>query len=136
MSLFKNSQFDAGIYKHLISNRDGILGSSVVRNSSSSLDGQKAYDSVPFKSIIQALKRIKVPEIFIKNVIKILQRNVYSETPAGKTNILNAQRGLPQGDPMSPILWNIFYDELLLQQVRFIKCITKSFLILNQWQLH
>jgi len=84
-----------------------------------SLDVQKAYDLVPFKSIIQALKRIKVPEIFIKNVIKILQRNVFIETPAGTTNILNAQRGLPQGDPMSPILWNIFYDELLIKLQEF-----------------
>jgi ribonuclease HI len=78
-----------------------------------SLDVQKAYDSVPFQSIEQSLKRIKVPTQFINQVRKILTRKVFIESPAGRTNIFSAERGLPQGDPMSPILWNIFYDELL-----------------------
>jgi hypothetical protein len=77
-----------------------------------SLDFQKAYDSVPFASIQQSLKRIKVPNSFINNILKILNRNVFIESPADRTNIFKAQRGLPQGDTMSPILWNIFYDSL------------------------
>ena len=80
-----------------------------------SLDVQKAYESAPFLSIEQALKRIKVPENFINHVLKILNRNVFIESPAGRTNTFKAKRGLPQGDPMSPILWNIFYDSLLVK---------------------
>ena len=73
---------------------------------------QKAYDSVPFNSIINSLRRIKIPDTFIRQVQKIISRTVFIESPAGKTNLIKAERGLPQGDPISPILWNIFLMKL------------------------
>jgi hypothetical protein len=82
---------------------------------SATLDVQKAYDTVPFESIILSLKRLHIPDNFIHQIHKIIQRNVVIETPLGSTETIHAERGLPQGDPISPILWNIFYDPLLIE---------------------
>ena len=75
---------------------------------SATLDVAKAYDSVPFNSIFQSLKRLKIPDSFIDQVKKLLERSVCIETPIGTTRIIHVEKGLPQADPMSPILWHFF----------------------------
>ena len=81
---------------------------------SATLDVAEAYDSVPFDSIFQSLTRIKIPNSFTHQVRKLLNRTIRVVTPIGITRTIKVDRGLPQGDPMSPIPWNIFYDALLV----------------------
>ena len=78
------------------------------------LDIQKAYDSVPLIAIELSLRRLAIPEQFI-NIIKCLHNNrtLQISTPYGLGPEFTPSVGLPQGDKISCILWNIFYDPLL-----------------------
>ena len=80
------------------------------------LDIEKAYDTVPLSALILGLKRIGASDHLI-NIIKMLQndRQIQVLTAYGPTDIITPERGLPQGDKISPILWNIFYDALLVR---------------------
>lgn len=80
------------------------------------LDIQKAYNKIPKEAMIESLKRIRVPNTFIGWIRALLtQRKLYIETPYGQTETFKSTRGLPQGGTISPILWSIFYNPLLIQ---------------------
>jgi hypothetical protein len=78
------------------------------------LDIQKAYDTVPNEALRLCLKRIAVQTKII-NLIICMQssRSIHINTPYGPTTPFTPERGLPQGDVISCLLWNIFYDTLL-----------------------
>ena len=78
------------------------------------LDIQKAYDSVPMIALKICLQRIGASERLI-NIISMLMNNreLRISTDAGLSQGFIPENGLPQGDKISPILWNIFYDPLL-----------------------
>ena len=78
------------------------------------LDIEKAYDSVNPVSIEKSLQLLK----FNKEYWEILnetfkKRSMRVITKAGYTKIFRPHTGLEQGDPSSPVLWNIFYEPLL-----------------------
>ena len=78
------------------------------------LDIKKAYDSVPWTAMEATMKRIKLPQEFIKLLERLdKNRTTTISTQYGNTDKINITRGLPQGDIISPILWAIFYDGLL-----------------------
>ena len=76
-------------------------------------DQRKAYDSVQAYSIKAALRRLSFPESFIDYVMSSLE-NARSRvrTWHGFTSIRIMFSGLRQGDPLSPILYNIVIDVL------------------------
>jgi ribonuclease HI/exonuclease III len=78
------------------------------------LDIEKAYDTVPEIALQLALNRIGASQHLIK-IIRMLHRNrnIRIITAAGLSKEITPARGLPQGDKISPLLWNIFYDALL-----------------------
>jgi ribonuclease HI len=80
------------------------------------LDIKKAYDTVPWRAVEYGLHRIKAPTKLIR-MIKALffERSITIATIHGNTQQFKPTRGLPQGDAMSPILWAIFYDPLLIK---------------------
>lgn len=78
------------------------------------LDIRKAYDSVHPMSIMSSLRQLN----FDKNYWDVLKstfnnRKMRVLTQAGSTEFFHPTTGLEQGDPSSPILWNIFYEPLL-----------------------
>ena len=78
------------------------------------LDIQKAYDTVPNEALRLCLNRIAVPKKIIDLIVYMQStRTIQINTPYGPTTPFTPDRGLPQGDVISCILWNIFYDTLL-----------------------
>ena len=78
------------------------------------LDLAKAFDTVPHDLIQQALRRVGVCSSFLEIV-----KDMYSESFTsfrvrnGETGKIFMRSGVKQGDPMSPILFNLVLDPLL-----------------------
>ena len=85
------------------------------------LDVKKAYDSVNPISIKQSLAKLGFDQKYwqlLENSFQ--QRQMRIITQAGPTKFFTPNTGLEQGEPSSPVLWNIFY-ELLLQKLSQLK---------------
>ncbi|GBC08297.1 hypothetical protein RclHR1_00800024 [Rhizophagus clarus] len=78
------------------------------------MDISKAYDSVSTIKLEKNLKRIKLPESFIKLIMDI-NLNRYNKVIVNKgfTDEYHVEDGIDQGEVWSPLLWRIFYDTLL-----------------------
>ena len=71
----------------------------------------KAYDLVNRENLWKAMRRIKIPDQFIKiieNSLKFRTNQVI--TDVGLTNEYDMNNGINQGEIMSPLLWIIYYD--------------------------
>jgi len=78
------------------------------------LDMAKAFDTVSHGHISSALRRLKVPEVIIGAVMNTYaDATTYFELATGKTDPIPIKRGVKQGDPMSPLLFNIAMDTLM-----------------------
>jgi hypothetical protein len=78
------------------------------------LDMAKAFDSVSHHSIRRAMVRKGVPGALIEVILSeyngattVLQRG------PGKSALTPITRGVKQGDPLSPILFNLVLDEII-----------------------
>ena len=80
------------------------------------IDLSKAFDSVSHESIMRGLRRVGVDEA-TRNLIKAQYSRVTTTIEMGGKSIteLAITRGVKQGDPLSPILFNIVLDELFEQ---------------------
>ncbi|XP_053911837.1 mitochondrial enolase superfamily member 1 [Cuculus canorus] len=78
------------------------------------IDLEKAFDSVSHEHLIEALENRGVEEHII-TLIKDLYRNVTTsvEIKSGKSESIKINIGVKQGDPMSPLLFNLSIDPLL-----------------------
>ena len=80
-----------------------------------SLDVRKAFDSVSHNSIVRALRCHRIPE----EVIQYIQRSLLScrtciNIGDRQSEEFSISSGVKQGDPLSPLLFNLVIDELLL----------------------
>ena len=75
---------------------------------------KKAFDSVSLEMIKKALERIKVPDTIIKFLLNLYnKRKIRVITEYGLTREFEAEDELDQGEVVSPLMWQIFYDLLL-----------------------
>lgn len=78
------------------------------------LDLAKAFDTVSHKHFIAGLRRFGAPEHFVDVVDDLYAgASTVFQTDSGKTGEIPMTRGVKQGDPLSPLLFNIAMDPLL-----------------------
>ena len=79
-------------------------------------DMSKAYDRVNMLMLLKALQRLHLPLTFC-NFIKSLFSSRFNEvfTAHGNTEAYKVISGIDQGEIISPILWCIYYDPLLVR---------------------
>ncbi|RHZ78707.1 hypothetical protein Glove_157g58 [Diversispora epigaea] len=74
----------------------------------------KVFDSVSAESLILALRHIKIPKRFISLIEKLLRnRENQVLTSHGNMLVYNVEDGIDQGDIISPLFWQIFYNPLV-----------------------
>lgn len=79
-----------------------------------SIDLRKAFDTVSHRSIERAMTRFGVDDTFKRYVMDTYRNSRTVITVGGKsTKNINMNRGVKQGDPLSPYLFNMVVDELI-----------------------
>src|SRR2546429_8488725 len=74
----------------------------------------KAYDSIGIEPLCHALTRIKLLSLAIEFIINLFStRRIKIITEYGLSDDLVAKDGIDQGEVISPLIWQIFYDLLL-----------------------
>ncbi|EXX58571.1 hypothetical protein RirG_196760 [Rhizophagus irregularis DAOM 197198w] len=102
-------------------------------------DLSKAYDRVDIALLRLALQRIKIPSKIITFIINLFSNRYNSIIlPNGNLAPYKVLQGIDQGEVISPLLWNIYYDPLFshinkLSNLAY-KCDTKK--IKNIYQKH
>lgn len=76
-------------------------------------DLSKAYDRVDVSLLKLALEHIKIPNIIITFFINLFTARFNSIIlPNGNLGTYQVLQGIDQGEVVSPLLWNIYYDPL------------------------
>lgn len=78
-----------------------------------SLDLSKAFDSVHHKSIISTLRGIGCPARLIGHLRRVYSGATTTLRYRGESLTTRVKRGVLQGDPMSPVLFNYIIDRAL-----------------------
>ncbi|GCC20390.1 hypothetical protein chiPu_0018949 [Chiloscyllium punctatum] len=77
------------------------------------VDLAKAFDSVGHKLLIKSLQRVKLSKAFVSLIEDLYTGNTtVVEGNGNLTTPITIERGVKQGDPLSPILFNIALDPL------------------------
>lgn len=78
------------------------------------VDIQKAFDSVSHWALLRALQRFRLAEPLVAYVMaNITESTTTIKVGNQTTRPIRLSRGVKQGDPLSPILFNLVMDELL-----------------------
>ena len=77
------------------------------------IDFKKAYDTVNRELLIRKLQSLGINGIFLRNIISIYRTTEYSiKLKSGNTRGIKSNLGLKQGCPLSPILFNLYIDDI------------------------
>ncbi len=75
---------------------------------------EKAYDKVEWNALEEVLKEMGLPENMIKLIMELNTNfKVKIESDFGETRVINVERRIRQGYPLSPIIFYLFIEPLL-----------------------
>ena len=77
---------------------------------------RKAFDLVSMHILELSMRRIKLPESLVTFIKQLYQdREIRVITDEGSTDFFIAGDGIDQGKVISPLIWKIFYNLLLVR---------------------
>ena len=79
------------------------------------MDIEGACDNTSYKSIIQTTQKIGVEKAICKWIKYALHNRSMQVNLLGKTREVVTTRGCPQGGVLSPLLWSLVVDDLLVK---------------------
>ena len=78
------------------------------------LDLKNAFGSVPHNTMWEMMKRLDVPAHFVSICQEIYQNSTQrAKSAEGCTHPISVRRGIKQGCPLSPLLFNLVLDGIL-----------------------
>lgn len=78
-----------------------------------SLDLRKAFDMVKHNSILESLRRRGYPKLFVQYVENLYAQGLTIVQYGTRSKTISPTRGVRQGDPLSPLMFNLVMDEVL-----------------------
>ena len=78
------------------------------------LDIEGAFDNTGYGSISTALERRNIARPIVRWIDAMLKHRIISSTLDTTTALISAVKGCPQGGVLSPLLWSLVVDELLI----------------------
>ena len=77
------------------------------------IDFKKAYDTVNRDLLMKRLKSLGINGIFLRNIMAMYKKTEYCvKLKNGHTRAINSNLGLKQGCPLSPMLFNLYIDDI------------------------
>ena len=77
------------------------------------IDFKKAYDTVNRGLLMKRLQNLGINGIFMRNIEAMYSKTEYSiKLKGGYTRAINSNLGLKQGCPLSPMLFNLYIDDI------------------------
>ena len=77
------------------------------------IDFEKAYDTVNRRTLLGRLNDIGINGLFFKNVVSMYQKTDYLvKYEEGHLDAIESNIGLKQGCPLSPLLFNLYIDDI------------------------
>lgn len=78
-----------------------------------SLDLKKAFDSVSYQSIFETMAHLKCPTVFVNYLKRLCSTATTSLELGNEESTIRIGRGVLQGDPLSPVIFNHIIDRAL-----------------------
>ena len=77
------------------------------------IDFKKAYDTVNRTFLMKRLQALGINGIFLRNILAMYKKTEYCvKLNHGHTCAINSNLGLKQGCPLSPMLFNLYIDDI------------------------